>query len=803
MKKQFFCFTLFLLIFLSIPSTSTAQTVTIPDSNLRAAIEAELSKAPGAIITTADMANLTALEARNANISDLNGLEHATNLRSLYLRYNHISDVSALGGLPKLTILELHDNSISDVSALAGLTKLTNLDLRNNSISDVSALSGLTKLTSLLLKSNNISDISALAGLTKLTDLRLSNNNSLSDISTLASLTKLTWLSLGDTSISDISVLSGLTKLRFLQVGNNISDISALAGLTNLTTLWLGYNSISDISALAGLTQLAGLLLWGNNISDISMLAGLTELESLTLGENNISDISPLTGLTKLTDLSLYDNSISDISPLAGLIRLESLTLGKNNISDVSVLSGLTRLAYLGLDYNNISDISVLSGLTKLTDLDLGDNSISDISLLVGLTQLEGLWLNDNLISDISVLSGLPKLTWLSLRNNNISDISVLSGLTNLDWLFLDGNSVSDISVLSGLTNLRLLYLDDNNISDISPLAENTGLGNGDEVLLRANPLNYQSIKTHIPALQSRGITVAFDNLIRKYVLSVRAGISLIHVPLNVTAVNDTPKTITTIADLYDALGGASKVNFLITYDTTHKKWRSYFGGSDRGTQHDRQLTDDMGILANMIAPASIRLTGSPLGTDGTSTFTLKTGLNLVGLPLRDSRIPRVSDLFTLDGVRDNVSAIILTDYGGFRSVGQAGDPGDMPIVGGQSFIMTAQQPAIVTISGDGWYNTSEEATAPLLSLKDIEVGNTTPVLGLRGSIFHEKTGGPPVERRVTVKNLSTGRTVATATADANMGYRLTFVDIETGRAATVGDTLGNLYTVAQPVYRC
>ena len=182
------------------------------------------------------------------------------------------------------------------------------------------------------------------------------------------------------------------------------------------------------------------------------------------------------------------------------------------------------------------------------------------------------------------------------------------------------------ISVLSGLTNLRLLYLDDNNISDISPLAENTGLGNGDEVLLRANPLNYQSIKTHIPVLQSRGITVAFDNLIRKYVLSVRAGISLIHVPLNVTAVNDTPKTITTIADLYDALGGASKVNFLITYDTTHKKWRSYFGGSDRGTQHDRQLTDDMGILANMIAPASIRLTGSPLGTDGTSTFTLKQG---------------------------------------------------------------------------------------------------------------------------------------------------------------------------------
>ena len=47
MKTQFFRLTFFLLIFASIPLTIAAQTVNIPDSNLRTVIEAALSKASG------------------------------------------------------------------------------------------------------------------------------------------------------------------------------------------------------------------------------------------------------------------------------------------------------------------------------------------------------------------------------------------------------------------------------------------------------------------------------------------------------------------------------------------------------------------------------------------------------------------------------------------------------------------------------------------------------------------------------------------------------------------------------------
>ena len=138
MTKQPFRFTLFLLICVLIPLTATAQTVNIPDSNLRAVIEKALGKASGASITTADMANLTELIAQNANINDLTGLEAATKLTRLDLGAEYVEAERRY----------INSNSISDFSPLSGLTNLTYLVLRNNNISDLSPLSSLTQLTS-------------------------------------------------------------------------------------------------------------------------------------------------------------------------------------------------------------------------------------------------------------------------------------------------------------------------------------------------------------------------------------------------------------------------------------------------------------------------------------------------------------------------------------------------------------------------------------------------------------------------------------------------------------------------------
>ena len=182
--------------------------VNIPDPGLRAAIEEELGKAKGAAITNRDMYRLLNLDASDAGIRELTGLEFAINLKFLDLDENQITNVSVPAGLKKLESLDLDRNLISDISPLASLKNLKWLDLNYNKITNVS-LSGLKSLESLDLGYNQITKIS-LSGLDKLRELSLINNK-LTDISTLASLKSLRDLDLRDNYIVDFSPLEGMT----------------------------------------------------------------------------------------------------------------------------------------------------------------------------------------------------------------------------------------------------------------------------------------------------------------------------------------------------------------------------------------------------------------------------------------------------------------------------------------------------------------------------------------------------------------------------------------------------------------
>ncbi len=213
--------------------------LSIPDANLRAVIAGSLGKASGASITQAEMATLTALAAPNENISDLTGLEFATNLRALNLgsvfephrgviNSNRISNVAPLSGLNSLTSLNLSSNNISDISALSGLNSLTSLNLSSNNISDISALSGLNSLTSLNLDNNNISDISALSGLTSLTSLLLDLNN-IADLGPLTAnpgLGKGDYVRLEQNPLNSVSLSTHVSTLRAREIRVAITSVS-------------------------------------------------------------------------------------------------------------------------------------------------------------------------------------------------------------------------------------------------------------------------------------------------------------------------------------------------------------------------------------------------------------------------------------------------------------------------------------------------------------------------------------------------------------------------------------------------
>lgn len=158
-----------------------------------------------------------------------------------------------------------------------------------------------------------------------------------------------------------------------------------------------------------------------------------------------------------------------------------------------------------------MGDTITADDMATLHDFRAGNSNISDLTGLEYATNLKGLGLWGHNISDLSALSGLTDLITLDLSFNNTWDLPPLMGLTNLTVLVLEKNSISDLSPLSGLTQLKTLWLSDNRISDLSPLVANAGLGEGDTVSVEGNPLSAESINTHIPTLQARGVEVHFD----------------------------------------------------------------------------------------------------------------------------------------------------------------------------------------------------------------------------------------------------------------------------------------------------
>ena len=266
--------------------SSPDETVSIPDTNLLAAIREELEKPTGEI-SCLDMALLSELEQEDAGIADLTGLEYALNLESLHLAHNDISDLSPIKDLTQLEWLGLNKNKVEDLSPLASLTNLRGLYLSGS-------------------------------------------RNPYTDISTLANLTELEDLDIGGHNLGDIAVLAGLTKLqRVWTWGNELdnSDMSVFAG-RDLELLNLDGNSVSDLSFLATFTTMQSLDVIGNGVSDISVLENMINLDEVFLSENQITDISALVnnaGIADGDEIELSENLLDLSEGSDDLANIEAL----------------------------------------------------------------------------------------------------------------------------------------------------------------------------------------------------------------------------------------------------------------------------------------------------------------------------------------------------------------------------------------------------------------------------------------------------------------------------------------------
>ena len=139
----------------SISTTSlfpAAKSVTIPDTNLANAIRKVLSLSTENSITQLDMLNLTSLNPNGIvdlsehQITNLTGIEYASNLTGISLSKNQIKDISPLAKLKNIRIIKLDDNIISDISIIANLKNLRELSLANNPVEDVSPVRPLLEI---------------------------------------------------------------------------------------------------------------------------------------------------------------------------------------------------------------------------------------------------------------------------------------------------------------------------------------------------------------------------------------------------------------------------------------------------------------------------------------------------------------------------------------------------------------------------------------------------------------------------------------------------------------------------------
>ncbi len=191
------------------------KVVQIPDQNLAKAVRTALKLGPNARITDKALETLTHLDARNKQIKNLTGLEHAKALKTLDLDENEITNVGPLTGLKQLEWLLIGGggNKIGNtgVRRLSDLTRLKGLSLWDSQIGNITPLAKLTKLESLWLDYNEIRDISALSKLVNLRTLHL-RDNKIRDGSPLAKLTKLESLRLAGNPIQDYAPLRKLLK---------------------------------------------------------------------------------------------------------------------------------------------------------------------------------------------------------------------------------------------------------------------------------------------------------------------------------------------------------------------------------------------------------------------------------------------------------------------------------------------------------------------------------------------------------------------------------------------------------------
>lgn len=354
-------------------AAASAQIITIPDANLKAAL------------VNASSSNSIAYGSSGNTAIDTNSdgeiqVSEALAINGLQFQSMGITDFTGVEAFTNLQFFGSYSNNIN-VLNLNGLTQLTNINISSSLGSTTTfSFSNLPALTNFSFYYSSI------------TSLTISNANSLQNVNI--------W---GNTNMTTLHLLSLPSLLKIAGDAGAVSDLS----ITNSPLL-------NDIN------------LGGSNLTSIT-INSFPLLKKLNLQGNLLTDISGFTNLNNLEELNVQANLISTMT-LPSMPNLRSLICGTNGYSSID-LSGLPQLRVLAINNNLLTTVD-FSNNVLLQQLIISQNAIAsaDFSMLANLSNFS---CEFNQFTDID-LSGSPLLNNISFYNNpDLTHVNLKSGVAN------------------------------------------------------------------------------------------------------------------------------------------------------------------------------------------------------------------------------------------------------------------------------------------------------------------------------------------------------------------------------------
>lgn len=275
--------------------------VNMSDSALKAQLNQIIGQAATADITKAQMLGFDSI-GLYGSITDLTGLEAATNLKTLTINNATITNYESVAKLTNLNILWIETSNLTSnlLPDLNGLTNLTTMSLSNNKLDN-----------SVYPKIKNLSNLA---------NLNLSSNPGITNISELRSLANLTTLNVSNCQIADLSGLGAFPKITAFNGGTQRYTPLEETAIKSKT---LNYNATEqtmfipfDIMTPSSITNFNGakitpsyqpdmyMIEMNNGVIDGSRMTG--SIEGIT-----VSDVTPseFDQFEKFTLYTLFDFS--------------------------------------------------------------------------------------------------------------------------------------------------------------------------------------------------------------------------------------------------------------------------------------------------------------------------------------------------------------------------------------------------------------------------------------------------------------------------------------------------------------